>query len=85
VAVFNACLIDVGAIGQDHVSKGALVLVVAVGLDGDIFPEGKGGGVRNKYYFGPKIRVPLRATQAEPKCGKLRNKALRFDAKVIPN
>ena len=35
-------MIDVGAIGQDHIGKGALVLVVAVRLDGDVLPEGEG-------------------------------------------
>jgi hypothetical protein len=37
--VFEQRVIDVGAIRQDHISKGAPVLVVAVGLDGDFFPE----------------------------------------------
>ena len=40
-AVFDKLLIDACAIGQDHISKGALVLVVAVRLDGDLFPEGE--------------------------------------------
>ena len=35
-------LIEVHPIGQDHVPKGAFVLVVAVRLDGDLFPEGEG-------------------------------------------
>jgi len=34
-------LIQVDPIGQDHVSKGALVLVVAVRLSGDFFTEGE--------------------------------------------
>ena len=38
-AVFDECVIDVGAIKQEHVSKGASVLVLAVGLEDDIFPE----------------------------------------------
>ena len=39
-------MIDVRAIGQDHIGKGAAVLVVAVGLDRDLFPEGEvGSGV----------------------------------------
>ncbi len=33
-------LIEVHPIGQDHVPKDALVLIVAVGLDGYIFPKG---------------------------------------------
>jgi hypothetical protein len=28
-------------IGQDHVSNGALIFVVTVGLDGDVLPEGE--------------------------------------------
>jgi hypothetical protein len=35
-------LIEVHAIGQEHILKGALVLVLAVCLDRDFFPEGKG-------------------------------------------
>jgi hypothetical protein len=34
-------LIEIHPIGQDHVPKGAPVLVVAVRLDGDVLPEGK--------------------------------------------
>jgi hypothetical protein len=34
-------LIQVHPIGQDHVPKGAFVLIVAVGLDRDFFPEGE--------------------------------------------
>ena len=37
-------MIDVGAIGQDHVGKGALVLVEAVRLEHDFFPKGEGRG-----------------------------------------
>jgi hypothetical protein len=33
-------VIDVGAIPQEHISKGAPVLVLAVGLEDDIFSEG---------------------------------------------
>jgi len=40
-ALLDVFLIDVHAIGQDHVSKGACVLVLAVGLDGDFLPEGE--------------------------------------------
>jgi len=32
-------VIDVGAIAQEYIGKGALVLVQAVGLENDIFPE----------------------------------------------
>jgi hypothetical protein len=32
------------AIGQGHLPDGAPVLVVAVGLDGDLLPEGEGRG-----------------------------------------
>ncbi len=32
---------EVHPIGQDHVSKGALVLVVSIGLDGDFSPKGE--------------------------------------------
>jgi hypothetical protein len=38
-AAFDQRMIDVGAIEQEHVSKGAPVLVLAVGLEDDIFPE----------------------------------------------
>jgi hypothetical protein len=34
-------VIDVGAIGQEHIGKGALILVEAVRLDGDFFSEGE--------------------------------------------
>ena len=37
-------LIQVHAIGEDHIAKGARVLVVAVCLDGDFFPKGEGRG-----------------------------------------
>ena len=37
-------MIDVRAIRQEHIGQGALVLVIAVGLDGDLFPEGEGRG-----------------------------------------
>jgi hypothetical protein len=40
-------VIDVGAIGQTHIGKGALVLVEAVRLERDLFPKGEGSdGVR---------------------------------------
>jgi hypothetical protein len=32
-------VIDVGAIQQEHISKGAPVLILAVGLEDDIFPK----------------------------------------------
>lgn len=35
-------VIDVSAIGQKHIANGARVYVVAVGLDGNLFPEGEG-------------------------------------------
>ena len=35
---------EVHAIRQEHICKGARVLVVAVRLDGDFFPEGEGRG-----------------------------------------
>ena len=34
-------VIDVGAIGQDHVSKGAFVLGVTIGLECGFFTEGE--------------------------------------------
>jgi len=34
-------VIDVGLIGQQHISKGAPVLVEAVRLEGDLFHEGE--------------------------------------------
>ena len=37
-------LIEIHPIGQEHVSKGAPVLVVSVGLHGDFFPKGEGRG-----------------------------------------
>ena len=38
-AFFDECVIDVGAIQQEHISKGAPVLILAVGLEDDIFPK----------------------------------------------
>ena len=35
-------MIDVGVIGQKHIGKGALVLIVAVCLDGHVLPKGEG-------------------------------------------
>ena len=43
-ALLYEFLIDVHSIQQEHVSKGARVLVLAVGLDGDLFPKGEGRG-----------------------------------------
>ncbi len=40
-AVFDQHVIDLGTIGQEHVSKGALVLVEAVLLDRDFFPNAR--------------------------------------------
>jgi hypothetical protein len=37
-------LIEIRPVRQDHIGKGALVLVVAVGLERDFFPEDKGRG-----------------------------------------
>ena len=37
--LFDECVIDVGATRQEHMGKGAPVLVLAVGLKDDIFPE----------------------------------------------
>ena len=34
-------MIDVRAIGQKHIGKGALVLIEPVSLKGDLFPEGE--------------------------------------------
>jgi hypothetical protein len=34
-------VVDLGAIGQDHVSNGAFVLVVTIGLECDCFIEGE--------------------------------------------
>ena len=42
LAIFDQCVIDVGAVGEGHVSYGAPVLVVAVGLDRNVFPKGEG-------------------------------------------
>ena len=38
-AIFDERVIDVGAIQQEHISKGAPVLVLSVGLEDYIFPE----------------------------------------------
>jgi hypothetical protein len=40
--VFDQRVIDVDSIRQNHVSNGALVLVMAVGLDRNVFPKGEG-------------------------------------------
>jgi hypothetical protein len=37
-------LIQFHPIGQEHIGKGAFVLVVAVRLDGNVFPESEGRG-----------------------------------------
>jgi hypothetical protein len=37
-------MVDVGAIGQKHISKSAPVLVEAVRLERDFLPEGEGRG-----------------------------------------
>jgi hypothetical protein len=37
-------VIDVSAIGQEHIGKGALVLVLAVGLEDDFLAEDKARG-----------------------------------------
>ena len=34
-------MVDGGPIGQDHIDKNALVLVIAVRLDRDFFPKGE--------------------------------------------
>ena len=45
-AVFDQRVIDVGAIRQEHIGKGAPVLVEAVRLERDFFPKGElRGGV----------------------------------------
>ena len=41
-AVFDECVIEVGAIQHEHVCKGVFVLVLAVGLDGHVFLKGEG-------------------------------------------
>jgi hypothetical protein len=43
-AIFDQCVIDVGAVGEGHVSYGVPVLVVAVGLERNVFPKGEGKG-----------------------------------------
>jgi len=48
-------VIDVGAIPQEHVSKGAPVLVEAVSLEEDFFP---GGEVRGGVLGSPKTSPP---------------------------
>jgi len=40
-------MIDVRAIGQEHIGKGALVFVVAVDLDRNAFTEGEGRAKTN--------------------------------------
>lgn len=37
--VFDQRVVDVSAIHQEHISKGAPILVLAVGIERDIFPE----------------------------------------------
>ena len=34
-------MFDIGLLGQDHISNGALVLVVTIGVEGDFFPKGE--------------------------------------------
>ena len=53
-------------IRQDHVSKGALVLVVAVCLDGDVFPEGEfRGGVLGSLAVGLAFLRAVDATETD--------------------
>ena len=40
-AVFDECVIDIGAIKQEHISKGAPLLVLAMGLEDGNSPEDK--------------------------------------------
>src|SRR5262249_36590213 len=42
-AIFDECVIDVGAIPQNHIGECSPVLVLAVSLEDDIFPEGYRG------------------------------------------
>ena len=50
-ALFDQHVIDVGAVGQEDLRKGASVLVVAVGLDGHFLTEGRSwaGVVRQRH------------------------------------
>ena len=41
-ALFDQVMIDVRSIRQDHISKDALVPVLAAGLNGDFLPESEG-------------------------------------------
>ena len=38
-AIFDEFVIDVGTIGQEHIGKGAPVLVLPVGLEHDFFAK----------------------------------------------
>jgi hypothetical protein len=49
-------LIEVHAIRQMHISKGALVLVVAVGPERDLFPKDEG---RGRVLGLPSAQTPL--------------------------
>ena len=53
-ALLDQRVIDVGTIGQDHVSDGVLVLVVAVGLDRDFLAKGE---VRGSLLRSPAERL----------------------------
>ena len=46
-SLLDEFLIESHAIGQDHIAKGALILVVAVGLDRNAFTEGEGRAKTN--------------------------------------
>ena len=59
-------MIDAGPIGQRHIGKGAPALVVAVGLDRDLFPKGEvSGGVLGFLAEGLLLLRAVDPTEAE--------------------
>ena len=64
--MLDKVLFQVHPIGQHHVPKGALVFVLAVGLDGDFLPKGKlRGGVLGFLAVGLALLRAVDAVQAD--------------------
>ena len=65
-ALLDEFLIEIHAIGQEHISQGALVLVMAVGLDRHVLPEGEvRGGLLGSLAEGLALLRAVDATEAD--------------------
>jgi len=59
-------VIDVGAIGQEHIGKGAPIFVEAVSQERDFFPKGKGrGSLLGSRAVGLPLLLALDAAEAD--------------------